>query len=214
MKLVRELMRKQQLGRQVHAWCWRTTRAESSRRGCKEWGKQLSILSSEYLGLKERPQQIPGKTSEISVHKRAVLGIAKKPRRTLPLVEDTHITSHPSCLKVSYRKSDQAMKSRIGPDPQPELSLRGNGNPPIEAVIENHFQVALGLYDGNNITRTSFSENIPFIIITVIVASAAGGDDKRKKQEERDDPCCQHSIAQRLHMWNSASCYWSLMFLF
>lgn len=117
MKLIRELMRKQQLERQVHAWCWRTNRAESSWRGCKEWGKQLSILSSEYLGLKQWPQQIPGKTSEISVHKRAVLGIAKKPCRTLPLVEDTHITSHPSCLKLSYRKSDQAMKSRICPDP-------------------------------------------------------------------------------------------------
>lgn len=77
------------------------------------------------------------------------------------------------------------MKSRICPDPQPELSLRGNGNPPIEAVIENHFPVALSLYDGNNVTRTSFSENITFIIITVIVASAAGGDDKKETGGKR-----------------------------
>lgn len=65
--------------------------------------------------------------------------------------------------------------------------MRGNSNPPIEAVIGNRFQFALGTgYDGKNITRMAFSENITFIIITVIVAAAAGGDDERKKEKEKD----------------------------
>lgn len=56
---------------------------ESSWRGCEGWRKQWPLLSSEHLGLKEWFRQIPGKTSELSVQKRAVQGTAKMLRRNL-----------------------------------------------------------------------------------------------------------------------------------
>lgn len=217
-----------------HGWesCWR---------GRKQWGKQWSLLLSQHLGIKEWYWQIPGWTSEISDQKRAVQGMAKILRRTLQAsgrgsrlpregereiycfskLMDANLTLHIK-TELILKKGPQGSQIKHEVTYQPRsptlivlVTLRGEGYPPIEAVIGIHFQFALGTgYDGKDITRMAFSENITFTIITVVVAAAADGamTKERKRRKERLSMLSTfHSlVTARIEQLSS---YWHLMFL-